>query len=69
MTPSEFQDSSHTPPIDGAPSSSSDYYKALTVKVDRTRYEALKTAGIKADKKTQTILVEALDMWLEKNSA
>ena len=43
-----------------------DYYKALTVKLDRPRYEALKNAGIKIDKKSQEILVEALDLWLQK---
>ena len=43
-----------------------DYYKALTVKLDRPRYEALKNAGVKLDKKSQEILVEALDLWLRK---
>ena len=42
-----------------------DYYKSLTVKLDRTRYEALKSAGLKADKKSQEIFVEALDIWLK----
>ena len=41
-----------------------DYYKALTVKLDRERYEALKTLGVKLDKKSQEIFVAALDMWL-----
>lgn len=41
-----------------------DYYKALTVKLDRDRYEALKSAGVKLDKKSQEIFVAALDMWL-----
>ena len=45
-----------------------DYYKALTVKLDRERYETLKNAGIKLDKKSQEIFVAALDMWL-KHSA
>ena len=45
-----------------------DYYKALTVKLDRPRYEALKNAGIKLDKKSQEILVEALDLWLRKQA-
>ncbi|QKJ68302.1 hypothetical protein HQN60_15955 (plasmid) [Deefgea piscis] len=43
-----------------------DYYKALTVKLDRERYEALKNAGIKLDKKSQEIFVEALDSWLKQ---
>ena len=45
-----------------------EYYKALTVKLDRPRYEALKNAGVKLDKKSQEILVEALDLWLRKQS-
>lgn len=45
---------------------SSDYYKALTVKLDRDRYETLKNAGIKQDKKSQEIFVEALDLWLKQ---
>jgi len=32
--------------------------------LDRERYEALKTMGLKLDKKSQQILVEALDAWL-----
>lgn len=42
------------------------YYKALTVKLDRRRYEALKKAGLKLDKKSQEIFVEALDAYLAK---
>lgn len=42
------------------------YYKALTVKLDRERYETLKNAGIKLDKKSQEIFVEALDAYLAK---
>ena len=44
------------------------YYKALTVKLDRDRYEALKNAGVKLDKKSQEILVESLDLWLKQVS-
>ena len=43
-----------------------DYYKALTVKLDRNRYEALKNLGGKLDKKSQEIFVEALDLWLRQ---
>ena len=46
-----------------------DYYKALTVKLDRERYETLKNAGIRLDKKSQEIFVAALDMWLKQQSA
>lgn len=42
------------------------YYKALTVKLDRERYETLKNAGVKLDKKSQEIFVEALDAYLAK---
>jgi len=48
-----------------AASSGPDYYKSLTVKLDRQRYEALKNAGLKLDKKGQEIFVEALDLWLK----
>jgi hypothetical protein len=43
----------------------SEYYKALTVKLDRHRYESLKNMGVKQDKKSQEIFVEALDLWLK----
>jgi len=46
-----------------------DYYKALTVKLDRGRYETLKNAGIKLDKKSQEIFVAALDLWLKQSTA
>jgi hypothetical protein len=44
----------------------SDYYKALTVKLDRERYESLKNLGVKLDKKSQEIFVEALDLWMKQ---
>lgn len=47
-------------------SAASGYYKALTVKLDRARYEKLKHAGLKLDKKSQEIFVEALDAYLAK---
>ena len=47
------------------PEGRSGYYKALTVKLDRDRYEKLKYLGIQLDKKSQTILVEALDEWIQ----
>lgn len=46
--------------------SPSHYYKALTVKLDRQRYESLKNIGVKLDKKSQEIFVEALDLWLKQ---
>jgi hypothetical protein len=42
------------------------YYKALTVKLDRSRYETLKRVGLQLDKKSQEIFVEALDAYLAK---
>jgi len=48
------------------PASTASYYKALTVKLDRSRYETLKNAGLKLDKKSQEIFVEALDAYLAK---
>ena len=51
-----------------APALVASYYKALTVKLDRGRYDALKSAGIKLDKKSQEIFVEALDAYLAKLS-
>jgi len=46
-----------------------DYYKALTVKLDRDRYESLKNLGVKLDKKSQEIFVEALDLWIKQTPA
>ena len=43
------------------------YYKALTFKLDRERYESLKNLGLKHDKKSQEIFTEALDMWIAQN--
>jgi hypothetical protein len=40
------------------------YYKALTVKLDRDRYSQLKNLGLKLDKKSQEIFVEALDHYM-----
>lgn len=45
------------------------YYKSLTVKLDRNRYEALKQAGMRADKRSQAIFTEALDLWLKTHDA
>ena len=49
-----------------APAAVLSYYKALTVKLDRGRYEMLKNAGLKLDKKSQEIFVEALDAYLDR---
>ena len=50
------------------PNIAKDYYKSLTVKLDRDRYESLKSVGVKLDKKSQEIFVEALDLWLKKQA-
>ena len=52
----------HTVSKTGTP----EYYKALTVKLDRERYESLKNLGVKLDKRSQEIFVEALDLWMSK---
>ena len=44
--------------------SATEYYKSLTVKLDKQRFDALKRAGIDQDKKSQQIFTEALDAWL-----
>jgi hypothetical protein len=51
-----------------APALAGGYYKALTVKLDRPRYEALKSLGLKLDLKSQEIFVEALDAYLKARS-
>ena len=45
-----------------------DYYKSLTVKLDRERYQSLKNIGVQLDKKSQEIFVEALDLWMKQTS-
>jgi hypothetical protein len=42
------------------------YYKAMTVKLDKRRYQLLKAQGVKLDKSSQEIFVEALDAYLAK---
>ena len=40
------------------------YFKALTVKLDKARYLALKEYGLKEDLKSQKIFIQALDKFL-----
>ena len=54
-----------TQPIETKAHGGRDYYKSLTVKLDRSRYENLKSMGVKLDKKSQEIFVEALDLWMK----
>jgi hypothetical protein len=43
-----------------------EYYKALTVKLDKERFYKLKNTGLIQDKSSQDIFVEALDAYLNK---
>jgi cellulose biosynthesis protein BcsQ len=40
-----------------------DYFKALTVELDRERYHRLKQANLNQDKTSQQLFVEALDAY------
>lgn len=55
-----------TPTTTTTTASAPKYYKALTIKLDKDRYEALKTAGLRLDKKSQEIFVMALDQYLDR---
>ena len=41
------------------------YYKSLTVKLTKDRFEAIKTRGMGVDKSSQQIFIEALDRYLK----
>lgn len=57
-------------PARGTPKgAATDYYKALTVKLDRENYTALKALGVKVDKTSQEIFVEALKRYLQQAAA
>jgi hypothetical protein len=45
-----------------------DYFKALTVKLDKDRYLRLKQFGLSRDKTSQELFVEALDAYLTKEA-
>jgi hypothetical protein len=53
-------------PAGGSLGSAEKHYKSLTVKLDRTRYVRLKWAGLKQNKSSQAIFVQALDEYLAK---
>lgn len=40
------------------------YWKAMTVKLDRTQYNALKVHGVVQNRTSQDCISEAIDMWL-----
>lgn len=44
------------------------YYKALTLKLDKARYQALKQLGLKEDKSSQELLTKAVDALLQGQS-
>lgn len=44
------------------------YFKALTVKLDKDRYQRLKQLGVMRDKSSQDLFVEALDKLLAEAS-
>jgi hypothetical protein len=46
----------------------SEYYKAMTVKLDKDRFTKLKQAGLAADLSSQEIFVAALDAYLSHSS-
>ena len=45
------------------------YYKALTLKLDKARYQALKQLGLQEDKSSQELLTEAVDALLQRQPA
>jgi hypothetical protein len=44
------------------------YWKAMTVKLDRDQYNALKIHGVVLNKTSQDCISEAVDMWIERQS-
>ena len=43
------------------------YYKSMTLKLDKSRYQALKTLGLREDKSGQELLTAALDAYLAQH--
>ena len=52
------------PPTTAPAPAAGSYYKSLTLKLDRPRYSALKTLGLREDKSSQELLTAALDAYL-----
>lgn len=44
------------------------YWKAMTLKFDQDRFVKLRTHCAQKNQTAQTIMMEAFDLWLEKNS-
>lgn len=44
------------------------YFKAMTLKIDKTRYRRLKQMGLDLDKTSQQLLIEAVDLLLKGRS-
>ena len=51
------------------PKGGQSYWKAMTVKLNRDQYVDLKIHGVKLNKSSQDCISEAIDMWLEAQSA
>lgn len=45
-----------------------EYYKALTLKLDRWRYDQLKMLGLRLDRSSQELLTDALDAMLKSQA-
>ena len=61
-----------TPPQDVQPAQAAtppagNYYKSMTLKLDKSRYSALKTLGLREDKSGQELLTAALDAFLAQH--
>lgn len=52
-------------PCFGETLTAEEYFKALTVKLDKRRYKALRTLGIATDRSIQEIMARALDCYLQ----
>lgn len=46
----------------------SEYYKAMTLKLDRRRYDQLKRLGLRLDRSSQELLTDALDAMLKSQT-
>ncbi len=51
-------------PAQAATPPAGNYYKSMTLKLDKSRYSALKTLGLREDKSGQELLTAALDAYL-----
>lgn len=61
------EETNHDPPSEFMTSTQSAYYKALTLKVDKTRFMKLKSLGVQKDLRSQALMTEALDLLFAKH--